>query len=54
MKTRRGVDIGTLALAAGKPFGVFDHDAQRVAIIGGCPERFGVQHELPAWRGHWW
>ena len=28
------VDIGTLDLAAGKPFGVFDHDAQRVAIIG--------------------
>src|SRR5262249_24222206 len=26
------VDIGTLDLAAGKPFGVFDHDAQRVAI----------------------
>ena len=25
------VDIGTLDLAAGKPFGVFDHDAQRVA-----------------------
>jgi hypothetical protein len=28
------VDIGKLDLAAGKPFGVFDHDAQRVAIIG--------------------
>jgi hypothetical protein len=24
------IDIGTLDLAAGKPFGIFDHDAQRV------------------------
>src|SRR5262245_12374461 len=44
------VDIGTLDLAAGKPFGVFDHDAQRVAIIGVARHRFGVQHELAAWR----
>src|SRR5947208_9992596 len=44
------VDIGTLDLTAGKPFGVFDHDAQRVAIIGVARQRFGVQHELAAWR----
>src|SRR5262245_44153673 len=44
-----GIDIGTLDLAAGKPFGVFDHDAQRVAIIGVARQRFGVQHELAAW-----
>jgi hypothetical protein len=44
------VDIGTLDLAAGKPFGVFDHDTQRVAIIGVARQRFGVQHKLAAWR----
>src|SRR5262245_25775340 len=44
------VDIGTLDLVAGKPFGVIDHDAQRVAIIGVARQRFGVQHELAAWR----
>jgi hypothetical protein len=44
------VDIATLDLAAGKPFGVFDHDAQRVTVIGVARQRFGVQHELAAWR----
>jgi hypothetical protein len=49
------VDIGTLDLAAGEPFGVFDHDAQRVAIIGGCPAAFWRAARTGRLaRGHWW
>jgi len=44
------VDIGTLDLAAGEPFGVLDSRAQRVSIIRIARERLGVQHELAAGR----
>ena len=42
------VDIGTLDLAPGEPFGVLDRGPQRVPIIRIARQRLGVQHELAA------
>jgi hypothetical protein len=42
------VDVGTLDLAVGEPFGVLDDGAQRVTVMGVARQRFGVQHELAA------
>ena len=44
------VDIGTLDLAPGEPFGVLDRGPQRVPIIRIARQRLGVQHELAARR----